>query len=105
MHRSPLQMERLKASGDHDVGCRRRGDSILARLPGAGPTALGLAAQDLEEAAEREQDSTQDEPGPAEHDVPVPLEEVEADREEGEHPGSTDDDTAEEDPRDSPLAL
>eukprot|EP00420_Gonyaulax_spinifera_P005466 CAMPEP_0197945330 /NCGR_PEP_ID=MMETSP1439-20131203/125857_1 /TAXON_ID=66791 /ORGANISM="Gonyaulax spinifera, Strain CCMP409" /LENGTH=239 /DNA_ID=CAMNT_0043568585 /DNA_START=51 /DNA_END=769 /DNA_ORIENTATION=- len=63
--------------GDHDVGRRRRGNRVFAfDLAGLRPTAPGLAAQGLVEDAEAEEHASQDEPCPAEHDVPVVLEEA-----------------------------
>eukprot|EP00411_Alexandrium_monilatum_P012690 CAMPEP_0175270698 /NCGR_PEP_ID=MMETSP0093-20121207/45518_1 /TAXON_ID=311494 /ORGANISM="Alexandrium monilatum, Strain CCMP3105" /LENGTH=105 /DNA_ID=CAMNT_0016565413 /DNA_START=116 /DNA_END=433 /DNA_ORIENTATION=+ len=69
------------------------------------PTALGLAATYLPDAAQREEHCTKDEPGPTEEDVPIVLQETEADGEEAEGPGSHDNDRAEEDAGQSPLAL
>mmetsp|Transcript_85104 Transcript_85104/g.268439 ORF Transcript_85104/g.268439 Transcript_85104/m.268439 type:complete len:212 (+) Transcript_85104:52-687(+) len=92
---------------DHDVGRGGHGAAagLAVRLARLGPAALGLAAADLPDAAEREERRAEEEPGPAEEDVPVVLQEAEAHGEEAEGPGGHDDDRAEEDAGEAPLAL
>merc|ERR1740121_1003886 len=105
-YRPAPTMNDAPSSVDHDVRRGRR-VAVFVGLAGLGvvPPPTLLAPHDLVQEPDREEEDPDAEPEPAQRDVPRVVEQAQERREEGEDARRKDDEGADEEAREAPLAL